>query len=224
MNVIKKCELCETPLELEVDGRKALFTAHSPELCAAATAYRIRMLDQMAKHATLQATAWREELERALRTSRTLATGVGEAIDMMKRGALARIVLTALEDLLFPKEPPRETLYRDDFSQTRFHATVDASGRVPSSVAADALHELSVASGQSMESLTPPEHAVDLHHSQGVTVAAVIAGTPLSRVCEACKAPIAAACIDIGYPPKTGPDGFHEVRRHPSTPESVPQR
>lgn len=70
---------------------------------------------------------------------------------------------------------------------------------------------------QSIE-LETQRHApppVDLHHSQGIEVAAVIAGTPLSIPCPRCMVKAAQPC-DRRFGPTTmgdyGPD-FHEERR-----------
>lgn len=46
MTPTKRCELCDTVLEFEQDGQRLVFTAHTPELCRAATKQRIADLQQ----------------------------------------------------------------------------------------------------------------------------------------------------------------------------------
>ena len=40
-NMTKRCELCDSPLELLIHGRVAAFTAHTPEFCRKTTIERI---------------------------------------------------------------------------------------------------------------------------------------------------------------------------------------
>jgi hypothetical protein len=44
--ITKKCELCDTTLEMAHADRLFRFTMHTPELCKAATVDRIRMLER----------------------------------------------------------------------------------------------------------------------------------------------------------------------------------
>lgn len=44
--IVSKCELCDTTLEMEHDGRLFRFTKHTPDLCKAATVDRIRMMER----------------------------------------------------------------------------------------------------------------------------------------------------------------------------------
>jgi len=44
ITVIRRCELCDTPLEYALDERQLEFAGHSPELCRVGTLQRIRTL------------------------------------------------------------------------------------------------------------------------------------------------------------------------------------
>lgn len=49
MTVLRRCELCDTPLEYAIDDRRLEFAGHSPELCQVGTLERIRGLQAALK-------------------------------------------------------------------------------------------------------------------------------------------------------------------------------
>lgn len=49
MTVIRRCELCDAPLEYALDERQLKFAGHSPELCRVGTLERIRGLQDALK-------------------------------------------------------------------------------------------------------------------------------------------------------------------------------
>lgn len=68
----KNCELCLSPLEVVIDGKRLVFIAHTPEFCAAGTRDHIAQLRLMIKRGTLdhevvkrQCVALARELDRA---------------------------------------------------------------------------------------------------------------------------------------------------------------
>lgn len=64
MENVVKCELCDTCLEWTSDGHRFQFTAHTPEMCRAATLYRIRTLEGVLKQ---NAETCQRSLERCVR-------------------------------------------------------------------------------------------------------------------------------------------------------------
>lgn len=49
VTVIRRCELCDIPLEYALDERQLTFAGHSPELCRVGTLERIRGLQDALK-------------------------------------------------------------------------------------------------------------------------------------------------------------------------------
>jgi hypothetical protein len=46
MNVTKKCDLCDTALEFESDGRRLVFKAHDDAFCRGATKFRLKTMER----------------------------------------------------------------------------------------------------------------------------------------------------------------------------------